>query len=163
MGGQRGLQTITRRHGDEAAGLGCEQCADSTGIAPASSDPGENQRAGVDHIRGDAGGGVLRADETAQRRGVDAAIFGIRRQQNIGLVQQFAPDHPGAIAAPLQHDPRKHQMSRGRSDIHARTHQPDFGVTLRRATAVGEEHPPALRHIALRWHSAPGNRPAACG
>ena len=65
---------MSGRGGDEIAALLRQQAGNRFGILPAQRLAGQNDDAGVDLLRLDAGGRVGLVDDAAERRIVDALI-----------------------------------------------------------------------------------------
>ncbi len=98
------------RNRHELAGLGGEQLADGAGVGAPHGDAGQDQRAGVDLVRRDARGLVLRIDECAELVGVDRHVGGVGREQDVGFVEHLALGDDVAVVEPLQQQAREHEV-----------------------------------------------------
>src|SRR5581483_10155126 len=95
---------------------------------------------------------ILLPDESTKSLGVDFLARGIRRQQNVGLIEGFPLGDDVTALEPLQHDTGKNQMRRRGADVDADAENANFILAFQRTSGAGKINAPALgffdRHLS---------------
>ena len=132
----RGARTVGRQHrlhvmtgggGDEVAALLGEEPRDRLGVLAPQRLAGEDDDAGVDILRLDAGRRIGLVDDAGERAVVDALVALVGRERHRRLVERLARDHVVAagevLAVAAQIDAGENDLGAGRADVDADAHQ----------------------------------------
>ncbi len=130
MGGEQRFEVVARRGADKIAALRGEQVGNRARVVAPDRFAGENDRAGVDVARAQAGFLIGGVDEPAERLLVDAfATCAIGCQMNRRQVERvaFGDDKAaGEFAAePAQDQLRKNNLRGGRANVDADARERD--------------------------------------
>ncbi len=129
VGREHRFHVMAGRGADEIAALFRHDAGDRLGVLAPQGFAGENDGAGVDAGRIDAGGVVGIVDDGAEPGLVDVRLAAVGCKGDARLKQRFARHDEVAagqvLAETAQIDPRKDHLSTGRSDIDADGHEGD--------------------------------------
>ena len=121
VGGQHRLHVVAGGGGDEVAALLGQEPRDRLGVLAAQRLTGEDDHAGVDVLRLDAGGRVGLIDDGAELAVVDALVALIRRERHRRLIERFPRHHVVAagqvLAVAAQIDAGEDHLGAGGADI----------------------------------------------
>ncbi len=127
VGRQHRLHVVAGSGGDEVAALLGQEPRDRLGVLAPQRLAGEDDHAGIDVLRLDAGSRVGLIDDGGERAVVDALVALIRRERHRRLIERFARHHVVAagqiLAVAAQIDAGEDHLRAGGPDVDPDAHQ----------------------------------------